>query len=440
MLKIGDFSKVAHVTVKALRLYAELKLLKPAFIDRYTGYRYYELDQIPRINRILALKELGFSLQQIAKILNQAPSAEELRGMMRLKQAELEQRVREEQERLQRVAARLSQIEHEGTLPNADIFIRPAPAQWTASIRERISRQENVRPRLEELRQELQAALASSGLEPDGWMVLFHNPDYTETNVDVELAALLAADVPARSHLEGRAHFQMFKGLPQTASTAISGGLDALEPAYTAMYAWAAAHGYRVGSPAREIYHPEESHPLSASLLIDIQLPIDPIPTLSDTTENLMEPTIISRPAFLVAGTLYQGKNLNGEIGVMWSEQFLPRLHEVKRIHSDESFGICMMVDGLPDGEFQYIAGGEIASPADVPEGMVMVEVPAHKYAVFAHRGPLETLKTTYAAIYQSWLPAAGYKANGSLDFEFYTREFNPSSPDSILYIYVPID
>jgi len=117
MLKIGDFSRLAQVSVKTLRHYGQLGLLRPAWIDRYTGYRYYELDQLPRLNRILALKDLGFSLEQIRQILRADLAATELRGMLRLKRAELEQQVLAEQARLGRVEARLHQIEREGTLP-----------------------------------------------------------------------------------------------------------------------------------------------------------------------------------------------------------------------------------------------------------------------------------------------------------------------------------
>ena len=69
MIKIGDFSKISQVTVKTLRYYDEIGLLKPAQIDHYTGYRYYSFDQLPRLNRILALKDLGLSLEQIAQVL-----------------------------------------------------------------------------------------------------------------------------------------------------------------------------------------------------------------------------------------------------------------------------------------------------------------------------------------------------------------------------------
>ncbi|MBT3190222.1 MAG: MerR family transcriptional regulator [Anaerolineae bacterium] len=99
MIKIGDFSKLAHVTVKTLHHYGELSLLRPMRIDRYTGYRYYSLTQLPRLNRILALKDLGFSLEQIVHLLDEELSLEEMRGMLRMKQLELAERVGAEQAR-----------------------------------------------------------------------------------------------------------------------------------------------------------------------------------------------------------------------------------------------------------------------------------------------------------------------------------------------------
>jgi len=63
MFKIGEFSKLSQVTVKTLRYYDEIGLLKPAEVDRFTSYRYYSVDQLPRLNRILALKDLGLSLE-----------------------------------------------------------------------------------------------------------------------------------------------------------------------------------------------------------------------------------------------------------------------------------------------------------------------------------------------------------------------------------------
>ncbi|HEX4716528.1 MAG TPA: helix-turn-helix domain-containing protein [Ktedonobacteraceae bacterium] len=89
MIKIGDFSKLSYVSIKTLRYYDEMGLLKPISIDCETGYRYYAVSQLSRLNRILALKDPGFSLQQIGQVLNEGVSSEQLRGMLRLKRAEL---------------------------------------------------------------------------------------------------------------------------------------------------------------------------------------------------------------------------------------------------------------------------------------------------------------------------------------------------------------
>ena len=90
MIRIGDFSKLSRVSIKALRLYDEMGLLKPVEVDRFTGYRYYEFDQLPRLYRILALKDLGFSLEAISRLLEGEVSVEQMRGMLKLRQAEID--------------------------------------------------------------------------------------------------------------------------------------------------------------------------------------------------------------------------------------------------------------------------------------------------------------------------------------------------------------
>ena len=82
MIRIGDFSKLSRVSVKTLRFYDEMGLLKPVDVDRFTGYRYYEFDQLPRLYRILALKDLGFSLEEIGRLLEGEVSVEQKRGIL----------------------------------------------------------------------------------------------------------------------------------------------------------------------------------------------------------------------------------------------------------------------------------------------------------------------------------------------------------------------
>ena len=101
MFKIGDFSKLGQVSTRMLRHYDKLGLLVPNHIDEWTGYRYYTVEQLAQLHRIIALKELGLSLQQIADLqANDKPlSVEQLQGMLLLKQAETEQELAEKQTR-----------------------------------------------------------------------------------------------------------------------------------------------------------------------------------------------------------------------------------------------------------------------------------------------------------------------------------------------------
>ena len=114
MLKISEFSRLAQVPVPTLRYYDQMGLLKPAHVDRFTEYRYYTVEQLPRLNRILALRGMGFSLEQIAQLLKREVTVEEMRGMLLMRQADAEREVQEAQAQLARVAACLEEIEREG--------------------------------------------------------------------------------------------------------------------------------------------------------------------------------------------------------------------------------------------------------------------------------------------------------------------------------------
>jgi DNA-binding transcriptional MerR regulator len=113
MFRIGEFSKLSHVPAKTLRYYDQIGLLAPAEVDRFTGYRYYSASQLPRLHRILAMKDLGLSLSQIGQLLEEDLSTDQIRGMLLLKRTEIQQQVEAEQARLARVEWRLKQIEEE---------------------------------------------------------------------------------------------------------------------------------------------------------------------------------------------------------------------------------------------------------------------------------------------------------------------------------------
>ena len=90
MLRIGDFSQLAQITVRTLRLYDEMGLLKPAHTDQFTEYRYYSVEQLPRLNRILALKDLGLSLDQIKRVVVEDVPLADLQAMLARRQTEID--------------------------------------------------------------------------------------------------------------------------------------------------------------------------------------------------------------------------------------------------------------------------------------------------------------------------------------------------------------
>lgn len=134
MLKIGEFAALAQISIRMLRHYDEMGLLKPIQVDRETGYRYYVYDQLPRLNRILALKDLGLSLEEIGLLLDGALNADEIRGMLKLKQAQLRQHLLAETDRLHRVENRLRYIEAEGRLPDGEVVIKAQPELHVISL------------------------------------------------------------------------------------------------------------------------------------------------------------------------------------------------------------------------------------------------------------------------------------------------------------------
>ena len=113
MFGIGQFAQIAKVSVRTLRHYDEVGLLRPAAVDPTTGYRSYAAGQLRDLNRILVLKDLGLTLAEITRILEPGISNAELLGMLRLRQAESERKAQSERQRLARVQARIELLAKE---------------------------------------------------------------------------------------------------------------------------------------------------------------------------------------------------------------------------------------------------------------------------------------------------------------------------------------
>jgi predicted transcriptional regulator YdeE/DNA-binding transcriptional MerR regulator len=438
MLKIGDFSKLAQVSVKTLRHYGRLGLLKPAWVDRFTGYRYYSLDQLPRLNRVLALKDLGFSLEQIGELLREDLPIDELRGMMRLKRAEMERHIQAEQARLARIEARLMQIERGGAMPAYEVVLKPVLPQRVVGIRDVVVGYHDMERLFGELYAYLRThATTVEPIEPG--IAIYYDAEYLDRGIDAEAAVPLLKSLPASP----RTIVHELPGVENMACAISRGGpqSETLPEARNALTAWIEANGYRVVGPNRDVYlERQESRP-ATDTVTEVQFPVQrkPIPTFMTQFKeaNRMEPKIVSQPAFTVVGMKYRGKNENNEIPQLW-QAFGPRMGEVQhKVAPEVAYGVCSTFDEQ-SGEFDYVAGFEVDSTAGIPEGMVSFEVPGGKYAIFTCTLP--TIGEAYKYAFETWLPQSGHRRADRPDFELYDEKFEPSVLDSEMFIYIPIE
>lgn len=248
MFKIGDFSRFTRVSVKMLRHYDEIGLLRPAHIDPLTGYRYYSADQLPRLNRIILLKDLGFTLEQIGDLLDGKLTPDQINGMLMLRRAEAEQRLHAEQIRLAQIEARLRHVQQENQHPPYDVIVRPIPAQLMATIRQ-------VAPGLgrpiENLFDEVEAYVAvERARAASSPLTIFHDQEYREENLDVEVAIPVTHALPPGE----RAAVREIPGAAQMACVVYAGGYQKMPEVLNALLAWMEANTYTAAGPLREVY------------------------------------------------------------------------------------------------------------------------------------------------------------------------------------------
>ncbi|WP_405019109.1 MerR family transcriptional regulator [Kitasatospora sp. NBC_00070] len=271
MFSIGDFAKHGRVSVRMLRHYDAIGLLLPARVDPFTGYRGYEAAQLARLNRIIALKDLGFTLNQVAAIVDEQVSAEELRGMLRLRQAELATVVQEAAVRLARVESRLRTIESEGHMPSDDVVVKSIPAVRVArlsAVAESFE-PEHIGPVIGPLFGRLCGLLAEAGLTPAGPGLAYYEEDEPGTERVRAFAAIPVGAEPGTVH-----GFEVadLPALPVAATIVHRGSMDDILPTSQTLARWIDSTGHRSLGYTRELYIECEGDP--STWVTELQEPI----------------------------------------------------------------------------------------------------------------------------------------------------------------------
>ncbi len=274
MIRIGDFSKLSQVPVKTLRYYDQIELFIPAHVDKFSGYRYYTVDQMPRLNRILALKDLNFTLDQITGMLDDSLTPEQMRGMLRLKQAETERDLDKEQARLRRIESRLRQIEQENQMPQYEVLIKKVDPIKVAAIRDVLPNYASIG----QLINEVFGKLGKLGIAPAGPPIaIYHDKDFKESDVDVEVAVpITSVEMPQHERLKLRT----LPGVEQMASLLHQGSYDDFLSVYQVLMTaiemiGIETNGYQVAGPSREIYlRGPESGEDPSNYMTEVQFPV----------------------------------------------------------------------------------------------------------------------------------------------------------------------
>nr|MDF9459618.1 MerR family transcriptional regulator [Bacillus pumilus] len=269
MFKIGDFSMLSKVPVKTLRYYDQIDLLKPKQIDQGSGYRYYSAEQSLEVNRIFLYKELGFTLKQMAQLLREDISVEQIQGMFLLKESEIQQLIEREQQKLARIKERMHLIKREGCVEKEqEVIIKSVESksimsfQSNGTVDEIPSFFQTFHHLLLKNQQE-----SISGPQMVLWRESFEKESEFEFEVGYSVKAL-------RDTLPQGITIRTLPAEETMATLLFHSHSPSAQTACIDLATWIENNGYRVkeDQPGREIYYPLSKN--EEGRLIEIQIPI----------------------------------------------------------------------------------------------------------------------------------------------------------------------
>lgn len=248
MLKIGEFSKLSRVSIRMLRHYDDIGLLKPAKTDKFTGYRYYDTAQLTVVGRITALKDMGFALSEIAKILKSYDNKDILNVFFEKKYSELDALSKETAQRMMLLESARKRLRKEQNM-NYNITIKEIPERYAATLHMTIPRYEDEGMAWNLLCEETDS-LNLIPADPCLPAVTFLDEECKEENVEIFLWKTVKGTYEDTEHVK-------FQTLPavKVASCTVKGEYEQLNECYAAMFSWISENGYKISDAFFNIYH-----------------------------------------------------------------------------------------------------------------------------------------------------------------------------------------
>lgn len=264
MFSVGEFSKLAQVSKRQLRFYDQISLFTPQCVQD-NGRRVYSAHQLADLHRILALQQLGFSLEQIRKLTQEDISVQELRAMLKLKQAESEQRLAEEQQRYKAIASRLRQLDDTDSQRPLNVVVKSVPTQMVLSRKLRASLEVGTGM----FRELVRGFTEEPGVRYGPFFIELFGLDYNPEQLEGQIGRIIESGQPSPQMLE-----LTLTELPaaHVVSYVIEGAPYDLHLAYGAIAMWIERHGYRLAGGSRELLaKPPQANDTT---VIEVQAPI----------------------------------------------------------------------------------------------------------------------------------------------------------------------
>ena len=248
MLKIGEFSKLSRVSVRMLRYYDEIGLLKPAEIDCFTDYRYYREDQLPTVGRITALKDMGFPLADIVKILAVYDDREQMERFFSARRKELEVLSRDTANKLTLLDAAQKRLRKEEDM-RYNVTVKTIPQRYAATVQMTLPRYEDEGMIWGVLAEET-CRMKLTEADPCLCAVTYLDGEYKEENVEMMAWKTVKGSYPDTEHVK-------FRTLPEVTAACCTyqGSYTRITDVYAAVVAWIEENGYEPAGPMFNIYH-----------------------------------------------------------------------------------------------------------------------------------------------------------------------------------------
>ncbi len=246
-LKIGEFSQMMQVTVKTLRHYEQKGLLLPYEVDEWTGYRYYSIEQMQRLNTIRQLQSLGFSLDEIKELYEEGstvPSAEQLN-----------EKIEKTERQLQLLVARRNQLlewtNSRNKIKTMEKFtIQSLPEIIVASHREVIPNYAALGPLCVEKIGPEMLRLGCKCPAPGYCFTIEHNKEYRPTDIDIEYCE----QVEEMGVDNAIIRFKHLDAVPKALCMKHYGPYERFHESFAEAFAYMEEQGYKIAGPLRTSY------------------------------------------------------------------------------------------------------------------------------------------------------------------------------------------